>query len=400
VRYVIYAVWLVPLAELVLLLAGQANFRFRFRRAPGKFRLLIVQVTTTGREQERVREIIALIRGYRLSMPHEIWVVTEPGNGDSYPDADKVLTVPADFTARARNKARALEYSRQVRSALDLDTADVKILFNDDDVLPTRGYLETAFAADYDVCEGITAPRAYYGGLRPLGHFFSCHADDMRTRGCLIYCSVFQGLVGKPLHIHGEGLTVTGRCERIVGWDRPVFASEDLVFGQNAVKAGMRWGWFHEYVELTSPWTVRDFFTQRKRWFWGNVHAVTHRDALPLSRALPIAAKWVFGSATVLLSTAGLLARLTGHLPPHSPVYNVSKLAILTWLVIFAVCGWIGASSAEHRRNDDSRLLNALGAVIMAPVSSLLTLTVITIALWQGNPRTFQVIRKTRESSQ
>lgn len=395
-RYGIYAVWLVPLVELTLLLAGQANYRLRFRSAPDKFRLLIIQITTTGREEERVREIIALIGGYELSMPYEIWVVTEPGQGDAYPDADRVMTVPADFTARSRNKARALEYSRQVRSAMGLDTPDVKILFNDDDVLPTRGYIVAAFGADYDVCEGITAPRAYYGGLRPAGHFFSCHADDMRTRGCLIYCSVFQGLIGKPLHIHGEGLTITGYCERVVGWNWPVFASEDLVFGQNAAKLGLRWGWFHEYVELTSPWTMRDFFIQRKRWFWGNVHAVLNRDVLPRSRALAIAVKWVFGSATVLISLTGLAARITGHLPASSPMYNVCKLAILTWLVIFAVCGWIGASSAEHRRSDDSRLLDALGAVVMAPVSSLLTLTVICVALWQGNPHTFEVIRKTR----
>jgi len=45
----VYAVWLVPLGELVLLGAGQYYYRFRFRRAPGKFQLLIFQVTTTGK---------------------------------------------------------------------------------------------------------------------------------------------------------------------------------------------------------------------------------------------------------------------------------------------------------------------------------------------------------------
>jgi hypothetical protein len=249
-RFAVYAVWLVPLAELTLLLLGQSKYRFGFRSAPGKFRLLILQVTTTGREMARVNEIIGTIRDFELTIPYEVWVVTEPGQDDSYPLADRVITVPASFTARAHKKARALVYSAQLRQSLGLDTADVKILYNDDDVQPTKGYIEKAFAADYDICEGITAPRAFYGGL-PLGHFVASHVDDMRTRGCLIYCSVFQGLIGKPLHVHGEGLTVTGECERIVGWDRPVFASEDLTFGQNAAYIGMRWGWFFDYVELT-----------------------------------------------------------------------------------------------------------------------------------------------------
>lgn len=396
-RGVVYFVWLVPLAELLLLVAGQLHYRFGFRRAPEKFWALILQITTTGKEQQRVNEIISSVRGYQLEIPYEIWVVTEPGQNDSYPQADWVLTVPATFTARAHKKARALCYSARVRKEYGLDTSDIKILYNDDDVLPTKGYIEKAFAADYDICEGITAPRAFYGGFRPFGHFLSSHADDMRTRGCLIYCSVFQGILGKPLHVHGEGLTVTGACERIVGWNRPVFASEDLTFGQNAAKMGMRWGWFHDYVELTSPWSVREFLIQRKRWFWGNVHAITHRDVLPLSRAIPIAMKWMFGATTVIISVTGLALKFTGHLPRQSPIYDVSKLAILTWLTIFVTCGWIDASSRTHRRNDDSRLLNALAAVLMSPVSSFISVAVIAISLAQGNPRTFEVIRKTRQ---
>lgn len=394
-RLAIYAVWLVPLAELTMLLLGQAKYRFGFHSAPDKFRLLILQMTTTGREMARVNEIIGTIRDFQLTIPYEVWVVTEPSRGDSYPLADRVITVPASFTARARKKARALCYSAQLRQSIGLDTADVKILYNDDDVQPTKSYIEKAFAADYDICEGITAPRAFYGGL-PFGHFLASHVDDMRTRGCLIYCSVFQGLIGKPLHVHGEGLTVTGECERVVGWDRPVFASEDLTFGQNAAYIGMRWGWFSDYIELTSPWSFHEFLIQRKRWFWGNMHAISHRDVLPLSRAMAVAAKWLFGCMTVIVSVTGLVLRYTGYLPPTSPVYDVSKLAIATWLAVFAVCGWIDASSRIDRRNDDSRLLNALAAVIMAPVSSVMSVFVITVALYQGNPRTFEVIRKTR----
>jgi hypothetical protein len=393
----VYAVWLVPLGELVLLGAGQYYYRFRFRRAPGKFRLLILQITTTGEEQARVNEIIASVRGYRLPMRHEVWVATEPGHENCYPEADRVIVVPADFWAHSQRKARALEYTRRLRAADGLGRADVKILYNDDDVLPTRQYILTAFDADYDVCEGITAPRTEYGTI-PAGHLVASHADDVRARQCLIYCSVFQGLLGQPLNVHGEGLTVTGAAEQLVTWDYPVFASEDLVFGQNAAKLGLRWGWFCESVELTSPWTLREFFVQRKRWLWGDLHAITRRDVLPRSRAAVIAGKYLADSLVFLISTAGLALRLTGELPPASPLYGAARLALLTWLGVFFAAGWISAGGSVDGRNDDSRLLAALTAVLFSPLSCLVTAAGLAWPLIAGNPRTFEVIRKTRNS--
>jgi Glycosyl transferase family group 2 len=394
-RAAVFAVWVVPLLELVLLVAGHLYYKFLFRRAPGKFRLLIIQITTTGREQQRVNDIIASMRGYRLPMDHQIWVVTEPGQENSYPQADRLVVVPAEFTARSERKARAMEFARRIRGSEGLDQAWVKILYNDDDVLPTRDYALTAFEADYDVCEGITAPRTEYG-VRPFSHMVTSHVDDVRAKQCLIYCSVFQGLLGKPIHIHGEGLTVTGEAERIVTWDYPVFASEDLAFGQNAAKLGLRWGWFHQCVELTSPWTLRDFFIQRRRWLWGNIHAISHRDVLPRTCAAAVAAKYTVDSSIFLFSVAGIVMRFTGLLPPTSLIYGVSKLALLAWLAVFFGVGWMGASGSVDGRNVDSRLLAALMAVLFSPLSCLLTMAGEIYPLFAGNPRTFEVIRKTR----
>ena len=260
---------MMPLGELALLVTGQVWFRFRYREAvSGTFTQLIIQVTTTGHEHERVTEIIRQIRDYRLAMDCQIWVVTEPGSRTDYPLADLVVTVPPDFSVRSAKKARALEYSRQVRVWMGLDRGDVKILFNDDDVSLTKGYIERAFAADYDICGGIVTPRTCYA-MRPFGHFrVSPDADDIRTHACLVYCSVFQGIFGRPVHVHGEGLTVTGETERLVTWDIPLIASEDLAFGQQAARLRkLRWGgWFHEYAEVTSPWSLRDFMIQRSRW--------------------------------------------------------------------------------------------------------------------------------------
>jgi putative flippase GtrA len=399
IRCLVYAAWMMPLGELALLVAGQVWFRFRYREAaPGTFTQLIIQVTTTGHEHERVTEIIKQIRDYRMAMDYQIWVVTEPGSRADYPLADLVATVPPDFFARSAKKARALEYSRQVRGWRGLDRSDVKILFNDDDVSLTKGYIERAFAADYDICEGIVTPRTCYA-MRPFGHFAISHADDIRTHACLVYCSVFQGIFNRPVHVHGEGLTVTGEAERLVTWDIPLIASEDLAFGQQAARLRkLRWGWFHEYAEVTSPWSLRDFMIQRSRWLWGDVHAIGHRDVMPLAAALRVSAKYIAGFLGLVYSAAGLYLRATGRIPATSPVLSYAKLSIVSWVGVIFACGWIGAGSATSARNDDSRLLAGVMAVLMMPVSVALTFAAIIVPLAEGDPRTFRVIRKTRRS--
>lgn len=391
----IYVAWMLPLAELALLLAGQVHYRFRYRAAPSRFRELIIQITTTGAEPYRVNEIIGQIRDFGLTIDHQVWVVTEPGRRADYPMADKVLVVPADFTVRAQRKSRALEYSRLERRAMLLDRDDVKVLFLDDDVSITRSYVERAFTADYDLAQGVITPRTAYG-LRPFGHFAVSHADDFRTHACLVYCSIFQGVLSRPLHVHGEGLAVTGRAESLITWDHPVVASEDLAFGQRATSHGLRWGWFHEYVEVTSPWTVKDFLIQRNRWIWGDIHAIGHRSVLPLSGALLVSAKYVSGVLGLACSLAGLYLRATGRVPATSDFLNYAKLSVLCWAGLFFACGWIGASSDHARSDGDSRLISAVLAVLMLPVSAALTFAAMLISLAQGDPRTFRTIRKTR----
>jgi hypothetical protein len=395
-RWLVYAAWMMPMLELALLAAGQTWFRWRFREAPeGKFRHAIIQVTTKGAEYDRVSEIIAQIRSYHLSMDYQIWVVLEPGHRSDYRQADRVLVVPQGFTARSAHKARALEYSRQVRESLGYGRCDVKVIFNDDDVTLTKGYIERAFAADYDICEGVVTPRTGYGS-RPWGHFLTSHADDIRTHACLVYCSVFQGIFRRPLHVHGEGMVVTGQAETLVTWDWPVIASEDLVFGHKATRAGLTWGWFHEYAEVTSPWSIRDFITQRERWLWGDIHAIRHREALPPLGSVMVAGKYVTGVLALVCSASGLYLRFSGAIPDTSPVFDYAKLSVIAWVAVFFACGWIGASATQARGGDDSRLLSAVLAVAMVPASLLLTFAAIALPLVKGDPRAFKTIRKTR----
>lgn len=393
-RWIVYAAWLMPIAELGMLACGQLGYRYRFREAaPGTFTKLIIQITTAGHEHARVCEIIADIRGCNIKADYQVWVVTEPGRPCHYPLADRVLVVPETFAARSRSKARALEYSRRVRDAEGLARPDVKIIFSDDDVTLTEAYINGAFVAGYDVCEGVVVPRIGYGA-GPSGHFLASHADDIRTHTCLVYCSVFQGILGRPIHVHGEGLVVTGAAERLVTWDWPVLASEDLVFGQRAASAGLAWGWFHEYAEITSAWSVREFLIQRRRWLWGDIHAITRRDILPPGPAMLILGKYAAGVGALIASVAGLYLRWNGSIPASAGALGYAKLSLVAWAGVFFTCGWIAAAAAGQ--TSDARLLAGVTAVVMMPVSVVLTFAAIVIPLGQGSPPSFEVITKTR----
>jgi hypothetical protein len=394
----------VPLIETLMLVAGEWWFHAVAKVATGTFDRLIIQITTTGREEERVNEIIDDLDSLRLSMPYEIWVINEPGMGDTYPHAARVITVPSSFVAQPHYKGRALEFARRVRLEEGIRSARVKILFLDDDTMPTREYVETAFTAEYDVCQGVTAPRVHYGSS-PFGHFFVSHMDDMRFLNCLIYCSFFQGLMSRPLFVHGEGLCVTSLTEQAVTWDYPLIASEDLVFGQNAVDLGFSWGFFHEYIELTSPWTWAAFIRQRRRWFWGNVHAIVHREVMSQRAAVLVASRYIFGVIVLAASVAAAVLIFMGYV--SLPAFYVALFwaSFACWIGAFALTGWINSRHAAGRMASQHiswrrRVGQTLAAVVLCPISSVGAVAIAVVSLAMGDPKSFDVIPKTRKTAE
>ncbi len=375
--------WFTPLLCAAMILAGAVRARLTRKRIldPPPI-VLIIQITTVGNE-ETVNAIIRRIRGYQLSFPHRIWVVTEPWASANYRGADELIVVPEEFECQASYKARALEYSRRLRAERRLNDYFVKVLFVDDDGVPTKSYMEKVFNADFDVCEGIPTPRTGYGR-------FLSHMDDLRTINCIYMCSVFQGL-GHPIHVHGEGLCVRGTAEALVTWDYRMFASEDLVFGHIAAHRGMTWGFVWDYVEITSPFTWRDFLTQRRRWLWGNIHAI--RRVLPLSSSILLLSLYVYGLFTFVVSTIGIVLALSGSLRLESNITPWLLTSMALWLSMFALSGWInsgGGGSSGIRR-----VRGAIVAVLLAFITSAVAIGVQVVALFKGNPRRFEVIQKT-----
>jgi len=400
--WLLLAAFLRPLAEMYILVMGKWWCHAHFHANPNRFKRYVIQMTTVGREEDRVNEIIDEIRAYPMTMPYEIWVVNEPGNGDVYPRANRVITVPKEFTAISQYKARALEYSRHVRKSLGYNGPDTKVTFLDDDTSPTWKYLETAFAGDYDLCQGVTAPRIKYGAL-PLKHFFLSHIDDLRFHNCMTYCSSFQGIFNAPLFVHGEGLTITGEAEDIVTWNYPIFASEDLTFGCNAASKGLSWGFFHEYIQLTSPWTWKAYFKQRRRWMWGNIHAIVNRDVLPLGPAIRIGARYFLSLYTFIASAFAIGLIQTHEMHPPQWAFMLFWLSLIAWGMNFALSGWVNSGHREPGQSSlrfwANRVWQTVMAVVLGPFTATWTIVALVSTIYMGNPKSFEVIAKTQETS-
>lgn len=379
--------WLTPIVCVAMILVGALHARRSGRRTFLPLpTLLIIQITTVGNERT-VNEIIRRIHGYQLDLPYKIWVATEPWASADYRGADELIVVPKDFSCQASYKARALEYTRRLRVERRLNDFYVKVLFLDDDCVPTKTYVEKVFRADYDVCEGIPTPRTGYGR-------FLSHMDDLRTINCLYMCSVFQG-IGHPVHVHGEGLCVRGTAEAFVTWDYEMFASEDLVFGHMAAYSGMTWGFVWDYVEITSPFTWKDFLTQRRRWLWGNIHAIRH--VLPPTSSVLLIALYVFGLFTFFVSTIGIVLALTGALHFHPGATPWLVTSMVFWFAMFAVSGTINTGGGASR--GIRRVRDVAVAVLLAFVTSAVAIGVQILALIKGNPHRFDVIQKTDPKS-
>lgn len=323
-------VWLFPIFVLCCIIYGYLRNRFFWHQNPNLTSKIIIQITTLD-NYDIVNRNIATIRSYDLCIPYEIWIVTESSLVNRYYGADKILRVSSEFVSKAKYKARALDYSCKVRESLGINPMNVKILFLDDDTIPSKEYIETCHTADYDVMQGILQPKLNYGTLYS-------YVENMRTLACLSVCSIYQSH-GHPVWVHGEGICVKASTEQAVGWGFNLVSSEDLVFGHKCAEKKMKWGFILKSFYITSPWTFRDFFKQRKKWLWGNAHAISHL----LNWKSKVRLLWFYltGVSILWISTAATILDLTGNLDFGSLERTLFYFSLFIWLGMYGYIGYL-----------------------------------------------------------
>ena len=370
--------WLSFAPQIYLFLRGYPYLRRDPPRLVDPPRLMLIQVTTAGRAAEVVDGILDTIRGYGLGLPIETWVVTEEGDTHAY-RADRTIPVPRSYgTPRGtRYKARALEYSRELRAAEGLGTADRRVLFLDDDSLPSAAYVRAAYWADVDIAHGsITIRRSREGRLLPNV------ADHYRTTDCVGTCPRYCAK-GDVRVVHGEGLVCLGSVEQAIGWDwgqgRWGNKAEDLLFGRRACLLGLRYGYIPETLYIASPFTIPELFLQRRRWLW---------NVLSSWRDLDLLHRW-FTLARLGSGFIGILAAFLLFYIPLSGTVLPLWLSVATLSTTVAYFGFFGYGAWRNT----GRRVEILKAVLLAWPASLCEAGILIASVLRP-PTGFAVVRK------
>ncbi len=233
------------------------------RKYPAKERTannnVIVAITTNGNATDVVEMIVSKIRGYGICS--EIFVIKEERDNFRYSCSE--IVVPKDFKCPngSRNKMRALQYGNEWLHDRGYGK-ETYICHLDDDSLVDGDYLRY-------VKECMTEG----GGqgcitLRAFGrHFFSSLSDIGRISNCESWCRRYNSK-NRPRFVHGEGLVVRADVEYDIGWDYGTYGAEDLIMGLN-ISRRYRFEHIPEgNIFVAPPTTMRDYYKQRRRWFW------------------------------------------------------------------------------------------------------------------------------------
>jgi Glycosyl transferase family group 2 len=341
----------------------------------GNPKKLIIQITTVGDDviSETVKELKTALGG-REQATYEIWVVTEATDHRAYPFVDRVVTVPASYqtTQRTKFKGRAHEFARLCR--VNAGLSDYKVLYIDDDSVVSQAFLDECYRESFDLLQGTVTIGEPRGILSYLD-------GSARAMSCLSLCSFFQEL-SHHLWTHGEGFCIDEEVDRTVSWDHPGWYAEDLVYGALATRRmGFRMRSSYATVQTNSPIGIRQFITQRRRWFWAFAKSTY---LLPVSARVEMWALSILGMVITPLAVAGMPLAILGvfHLPGALSI--PSRILFGLWIGAWAFSGYYA------QRTVRGIVIGAVSAMVAPIVGFAATL----VGLLMGPVDTFEVLKR------
>lgn len=268
-------------------------------------RKVIVVTVTNGQNPAIVKKIVKDVDSFNSGTKQ--FVIKEYYDLNDY--GCEMICVPKDYTTpnNSRKKMRALHYGINKLHEMGYDK-ETYIIHLDDDSFIDREYIEWVFSMDEAAGQGKIQLREYQH------HLISTLADMGRVFVCDNLCRYFNSK-GKPMEIHGEGLTIRADVEYEIGWDYGTYGAEDLMMGQNIHKHGYRFGFIPFNIYISPPTNTKDFYKQRRRWAYSLIWSIKEIRAIR-----PIALYWLlYRYITTWTGLVGLLI-LPYTLSPFTPV--------------------------------------------------------------------------------
>ena len=216
------------------------------------------------------------------------------------------LVVPASYKTKTNSKfkSRALQYA--LEDEVNILNDDDWIVHLDEETLLTesslRGILNFLFEGKHQIGQGLItyANEEVINWVTTLADSFRVGADIGLLRFCLrkFHKALFL--------FKGSFVVCQAGVERRVTFDNGAEGSiaEDTYFAMSAMAKGYSFDWIDGEMWEKSPFSVRDFLQQRKRWLQG-IYLVVHDKKLPISSRFCLALA-LYSWITLPLSTSNI----------------------------------------------------------------------------------------------
>ncbi|RMG92642.1 MAG: hypothetical protein D6706_16535 [Chloroflexi bacterium] len=318
----------------------------------------------------------------------------DPGIAD---ERIRIIVVPATYQTErgTRYKARSLHYALHASTATDTDW----IIHLDEE---TRFNKETLWAIyrfvareHHDVRVGKRQYARIGQGVILYGrgtvvNWLTTLADSIRV-GDDYGRFRLQFENGKAYFgMHGSFIVIQNHVEKTIGLDHGPDASitEDAYFALVAQQIGIEFAFIHTFMYEKSPFSLRDFIRQRRRWFGGLWMCV-------LSGNLPLKERIILGTFMVLWSFSWLcivMVYVNFIYPTGTPVWLAVTGGVS--FAYYVTLYLIGFFRTFNPRDGFFRFGALLGAqLVLIPIFSLMEAAGVFYGL-VSPPREFYVVQK------
>lgn len=216
------------------------------------------------------------------------------------------IVVPDEYRTKsnAKYKSRALQYA--LEDDVNLLNDEDWIVHLDEETLLTesslRGILNFLFEGKHPIGQGLItyANEEVHNWVTTLADSFRVGADMGLLRFCL------RNLNKALFLFKGSFVVCQAGTERAVSFDNGAEGSiaEDTYFAMSALTKGYSFDWIEGEMWEKSPFSVKDFLQQRKRWIQG-IFLVVHDKKLPIKSRFCLALA-LYSWLTLPLSTSNV----------------------------------------------------------------------------------------------